>query len=180
MSQVQAQISENKEAQISENKVARSIAEHQHVFNNSYRVVRIVKYKKTMICLKPVAKLVEGQPGATEPDFSDKVSVESIVEQNKDYCGLAYALRQINAGRLLPSSLNDDGRGSVDLSNVADNVNDAYRQAEADVKNAKKVQNDLGLGLIDPKHIEEYVTKAVNDRIAAIQAAQSKKEGDSK
>ena len=153
---------------------------YQAPFMGKARDLVFPKFSASMVCLKPVAKLVEDEPGLTRPDFSDQVSVQSIVDQNKDYCGIAYALRQINGGRLLPSQLFDDGKHGVDLSGVADNVNDAYRDAEKNLNDAQNVKDALGIqGNIDSKHIEEYINSVISQKLAA-QAAIVAKEGDSK
>lgn len=138
----------------------------------------IIKGKRT-ICMKPTAKIVEDKPGMAFPDYSDQVDVQKIVDSYVEETGLAYAMRQINAGRLMPTQLNDKGDAGVDLTGVADNVNDAQRQAMDAAQGAKKVAEALGIDRLDPAHIEEVVTRIVNERIAAQQAA-AKTEGETK
>lgn len=128
------------------------------------------------ICMKPTAKLVDGKPGMAFPDYSDQVQVQKIVDSYAEETGLAYALRQINSGRLLPSQLADKGTGGVDVSNVADNVNDAHRQALESAEEAKKVAAALGVDHIDAKNIEQVVTRILEHKLAAQVAAQKSAE----
>lgn len=138
----------------------------------------IIKGKRT-ICMKPTAKIIPEKPGMAFPDYGDQVDMQKIVDSYVEETGLAYAMRQINAGRLMPTQLNDKGDAGVDLTGVADNVNDAQRQAMSAAQGAKKVAEALGIDRLDPAHIEEVVTRIVNERIAAQQAA-SKSEGETK
>lgn len=130
-------------------------------------------YEST-ICIKPVAKVVDGKPGATVPDFSDQVSVASLIDSYKNETGLAYAMRQINQGRLMPNQLADKGTGSADISEVADNVNDAFRDALEKSSDAKKVANALDLSNIDQKRIDDIVATAVKQKFDAYVASQTK------
>lgn len=137
------------------------------------------KFGKRTICMRPTAKVKEDEPGVAYPDFSDQVDVQKIVDSYKESTGLAYALAQINAGRLMPSQLADKGTGSVDISDMPDNVNEAHRLALEDAGKAKEVAAQLGLDSIDPAKIEKMVTDAINKKFAESQAAQQqKKEGE--
>lgn len=127
--------------------------------------------KDSKICLKPVAKVIDGKPGMTVPDFSDQVTVQSIVDSYKDECGLAYALRQINQGRLMPTQLMDKGDRSGDVSNLPDNVNDAYQLAKASASDAEKVATDLGISHIDQAQLDKIVSDAVQRKFEAVIAA---------
>lgn len=124
------------------------------------------------ICMKPTAKIVDGKPGMAFPDYSDQVDIQKIVDSYAEETGLAYALRQINSGRLLPSQLADKGNAGADISQVADNVNDAHRQALASAEEAKKVAAALGVDHIDSKNIEQVVTRIIEQKLAAQLAAQ--------
>lgn len=123
-------------------------------------------------CQKPVAKYVESDPGNALPDFSDQVKVQEIVNQSASTCGLAYALRQINQGRLMPAMIADDGKHSVDLTIVPDNINDAYEQSLEAAKKAAKVRSDLDLNYVDPANIEKYVSDAVRRQVQAYMVSQ--------
>lgn len=122
----------------------------------------------TMICLKPVAKYDPNEPGLARPDYDNKVLVQDVIESYKEQTGLAYAMRQINAGRLHPFQLNDNGKKGVDLSVLPDNVNEAHALAGSASAAAQRVAAQLGLDAVDPSKIEKLVTDAINKKIAEL------------
>lgn len=160
-------------------KVVKAIPPHVCGFALSKSNPDFIISGKRTICMKPSAKILPEKPGMAFPDYSDQVDLQKIVDSYVEETGLAYAMRQINAGRLMPTQLNDKGDASVDLTLVPDNVNDAQRQAMATAKGAKQVAESLGIDRLDPAHIEEVVTRIVNERIAAQNAA-AKGDGEQK
>lgn len=128
-------------------------------------------------CQRPVAKMDPKTPGVTYPDFSDQVDVQKIVDASKDQTGLAYALRQINQGRLMPSQLADNAGTVSDVSALPDNVNDAFELAGAASLEGKKVADSLGIKALNEKDLEKIVSQAVEAKFAQAQA-QSKKDGE--
>lgn len=130
--------------------------------------------KDTTICIKPVAKVVEGKPGMTIPDFSDQVSVQKLIDSYKDETGLAYALRQINNGRLMPSQLMDKGDKGADVSEIPDNVNDAYRLSQATSAEAKKVADALGVTKLDQNNLDAQIAAIVEQKFKSLIESQNK------
>lgn len=170
------QIQETKKT---ENELAKKIATFVHIspfsMKDDGRPFCSCSFGKRKICMRPTAKVKEDEPGVAYPDFSDQVDVQKIVDSYKDQTGLEYALRQINSGRLLPSQLADKGTGSVDISEMPDNVNEAHRLALDESQKAKEVAAQLGLDSIDPAKIEKMVTDAINKKLAEQQAQQTPK-----
>lgn len=126
------------------------------------------------ICLKPVAKYDPKEPGLARPDFDNQVSVQEVISSYRDQTGLAYALRQINAGRLHPFQLNDNGKGGVDLRGLPDNVNDAYQVMNSSTAAATRVASRLGIAELDPQNIQKVVQDAIDKRIAELSAKEVK------
>lgn len=167
------------EKQKTEKKVVNFVHVSPFALKDDGRPFCACKFGKRSICMRPVAKVKEDEPGVAYPDFSDKVDVQKIVDSYKECTGLEYALRQINSGRLLPSQLADKGTGSVDISEMPDNVNEAHRLALDESGKAKQVAAELGLDSIDPAKIEKMVTDAINKKFAEAQVVQQpKKEGE--
>lgn len=114
-----------------------------------------------LICLKPVAKYDESTPGLAVPDFSNSESLQKVISSFEQETGLAYVMRQINAGRVHPFQLNDNGKKGVDLSIVPDNINDARAAAQSTHDAASKLAHSLGLKDVDPATFQEAVKMAL-------------------
>lgn len=121
-----------------------------------------------LICFRPVAKADEKEPGLARPDFTKTDSLQALIESYKDETGLAYALRQINAGRLHPFQLNDNGKKGVDLTRVPDNINEARAAAMASHDHAARLAKALGVDVVDPAHLDKAISEALAKKVKSV------------
>lgn len=121
-----------------------------------------------LICFRPVAKADEKEPGLARPDFTKTDSLQALIESYKDETGLAYALRQINAGRLHPFQLNDNGKKGVDLTRVPDNINEARAAALASHDQAARLAKALGVDVVDPAHLDKSISEALAKKVKSV------------
>lgn len=134
-------------------------------FDASPRLSSLALPDDHLICFRPVAKADENEPGLARPDFSKKDSLQELIESYKNETGLAYALRQINAGRLHPFQLNDNGKKGVDLTRLPDNINEARAAAMASHDSAAKLAKALGVDVVDPAHLDKTISDALAKKV---------------
>lgn len=123
-------------------------------------------------------ELIEGT-GNTRPVIKETIDMTELINSYKDQCGMEYMLRLVQTGQISMASLRDDGTGSGDFTGP-DNINDAYRAAQAAKVLGDQVAKALGIEkYMDEKDLDALVAKKVAELMEAQKAA-APAEGETK
>lgn len=117
--------------------------------------------------------------GNTRPVIKETIDMPELINSYKDQCGMEYMLRLVQSGQISMASLRDDGTGSGDFTGP-DNINDAYRAAQAAKVQGDQVAKALGIeNYMDEKDLDALVAKKVAELMEA-QKASASAEGETK
>lgn len=105
------------------------------------------------------------------------VDVDQEIQQRKNDCGFEGMRKLIATGQARPIDFMDDGKHSGDISGLPDNVNDAYRAAQAASAQGDNLFKTLGVktvfnsdGSINIEATEKAITAAIQAKADAAKA----------
>lgn len=85
------------------------------------------------------------EDGTVEPDESNLVNLDELIQTYKDQCGMNMALRLIKLGQLDPASLADDGKHGGDMSKMPTTPQEIANAAIMAKLNVDAIRAELGL-----------------------------------
>lgn len=118
---------------------------------------------------------LDKETGNTQVVQGEPIDLYAEIQSFKDSCGMYAAQQQIAHGLKAPDAFSDLNNPTDygDISEMPDNINDAYQANQAAAAQA----NALGIGGIQTQaDLDKYVADLVAKQIAAQKAAQTPKE----
>lgn len=116
-------------------------------------------------------------PTRSEVYVEKREDIQKMIQVNADKVGIKAMLKAVALGEISAASLADDGTGSVDdrrFTGFVPPLQALAKESSKTIEEAKKQFGDL-----DSSNFESIIKKAVDDRIAQIQAEKAaKKEGE--
>lgn len=135
---------------------------------------------------RPVLGLdLNKETGNTEIVVTERTDIDLEIQEYKDQCGFEGMRKLIAAGQARPIDFMDDGKHSGDVSGMPDNVNDAYRAAQAAAAQGDNLFKNLGVktvfnpdGSINIEATEKAITAAIQAKADAAKAATEEVKND--
>lgn len=100
---------------------------------------------------------LDTETGNTKVVNTGDHDIDKEIQEFKDQCGFEGMLKLIRAGQATPMDFYDDGKSGMDVSGLPDNVNDAFRAAQA--SGLAKDQMLAKLGVDESDGIDETEAK---------------------
>lgn len=128
--------------------------------------------------IRPVLGVeLDKETGNTVVVSTGEVDIDQEIQQYKDQCGFEGMRKLIATGQARPIDFMDDGQHSGDISGLPDNVNDAYRAAQAASAQGDNLLKNLGVktvfnpdGSINIEATEKAITAAIQAKADAAKA----------
>ena len=129
---------------------------------------------------------LDKETGATKVVKGEPIDFVAQIQTFKDQCGVTAMMRDLAAGRALPSQFADDGKSGGDFTRstmISEYVGDLV-QAELAAAKAKAAAESKGIDVAeitkDGVDLDAYITKLVNEKLAAAQTAAAAGTGEQK
>ena len=129
---------------------------------------------------------LDKETGSTKVVKGEPIDFVAQIQTFKDQCGVTAMMRDLAAGRALPSQFGDDGKSGGDFSRstmISEFVGDlvqaelASAKAKADAESKGIDVNEITKDGVD---LDAYITKLVNEKLAVAQTAAAAGIGESK
>lgn len=126
-----------------------------------------------------VSLKVDKEALKTVPVEDDFVDLDELILSYKDSCGMAAIQKLLAKGLASPGDFADDGLHGVDLTGVADNLNDAYQKQQLLGEKLAEIEAQLGLdsGTLTADNYSDQIKAAIQAKLDAA-AASVTKEGE--
>lgn len=119
---------------------------------------------------------LDKETGNTKVVVTGTEDIDRQIQECLEDSGFESMKRLIATGQARPLDFADDGKGGKDITNLPDNVNDAYRAALAAKESSDKVNGQFNIkpvynadGSINMEATEKSINDAVRNMFASVQ-----------